>query len=138
MYKKLGKLAYKKNPCALNVPEFYQNMNQQSSNSVMSGSLVKLATALVLLLLLMGELAATSALVPSGREKSPSNVLFGGSSLRKMFPGKDGYSRRENLVISRNRKLQKVGKVQPSPPSPTRNQQKIMGVPPAPPPPIPY
>ncbi|EOY20842.1 hypothetical protein QUC31_007054 [Theobroma cacao] len=110
-------------------------MNQQSSNSVMSGSLVKLATALVLLLLLVGELAATSALAPSGREKSPSDVLFGGSSLRKMSPGKDGYSRRESLVISSYRKFRKLGKVEPFQPAPTVNGPTFMTAPPTP---IPY
>ncbi|EOY20844.1 Uncharacterized protein TCM_012183 [Theobroma cacao] len=73
------------------------------SEGVVPWTLVKLATALLaLILLITGHLPVISALVPSGGEKSPSDVLFCGRSRswRKMFLGKDyGCSGSESLSI---------------------------------------
>ncbi|EOY20845.1 Uncharacterized protein TCM_012184 [Theobroma cacao] len=112
-------------------------MKLRSSTSARSGSLVKLATTLAVLLLIIGHLPTNSALVPSGGEKRPtkSNVLFCGSSWRKMFLASDhGCSGSESLSIYSTRKLPsrslKAGKVPPSPPSPTQNQRAGMATPP--------
>ncbi|XP_022755580.1 uncharacterized protein LOC111303517 [Durio zibethinus] len=108
---------------------------QQSSTSL---DLVQLATAAIVLLFLAGQLPSSCALVPSGAEKSPIDVLLCGSSWRKMFLDKEGCSRRASVVVYSNRRiLMKSGAILPSPPSPTRNQLKRQGVPLPPPPPPP-